>query len=129
MHTNHSRKGKFSIAFLAALAIGCLICTTGSTALAKAKSAKKADQPQTVLGTVKSVDGNALTVETKKGGAKQFQLSDDTKYQLKGKKDSAEQPAVRSDVKEGQRVSVTAKGDQVQSIVIEIKGKKSKKAT
>jgi hypothetical protein len=129
MHANHTRKGKFSIAFLAALAIGCLICTTGSTALAKAKSAKKADQSQTVLGTVKSVDGNALTVETKKGGAKQFQLSDDTKYQLKGKKDSAEQAAARSDVKEGQRVSVTAKGDQVQSIVIETKGKKSKKAT
>ena len=71
----------------------------------------------------------SLTVETKKGGAKQFQLSDDTKYQLKGKKDSAEQAAARSDVKEGQRVSVTAKGDQVQSIVIETKGKKSKKAT
>ncbi len=72
MHANHTRKGKFSIAFLAALAIGCLICTTGSTALAKAKSAKKADQSQTVLGTVKSVDGNALTVETKKGVRSNF---------------------------------------------------------
>jgi hypothetical protein len=129
MHSKHARKGKFSIAFLAALATGGLLCATGSTALAKAKALKPADQPQTILGTVASVDGNSLTVETKKAGAKQFQLSDDTKYQLKGKQGSAEQTASRNDVKAGQRVAVTAKGDQVQSIVIERKAKKSKKAT
>ena len=129
MHAHHTWKGRFSIAFLAALASGCLLCATSSTALAKAKAGKKADQPQTILGTVTAVDGNSLTVETKKAGAKQFQLSDDTKYQLKGKKGGVAQTAARNDVKAGQRVAVTAKGDQVQSIVIETKGKKSKKAT
>jgi hypothetical protein len=129
MHSQHTLKGKFSIAFLAALAIGCLLCATSSTALAKAKALKQADQPQTTLGTVTAVDGNSLTIETKKAGAKQFQLSDDTKYQLKGKKGGAEQTAARNDVKAGQRVAVTAKGNQVQSIVIETKAKKSKKAT
>jgi hypothetical protein len=129
MHNRYTRRGKFSIAFLTTLAVGSLICSANSTALAKGKAGKKADQPTTVQGTVKSLDGTALTVETKKAGAKQFQLTDSTTYEVKGKKGGADQAAARADVKEGERVSVTAKGDQVQSIVIDGKGKKSKKAT
>ena len=113
---------------LAAMVICGLILTTGSVALAKAKPGKKADQALVVLGTVKSIEGNSITLETKKGGSKQFQLTDDTKYKQAGKKGSDEKPADRTDVKAGQRAAVTAKGDQVQTIVIESKQKKGKKA-
>jgi hypothetical protein len=86
--------------------------------LAKYKAVKKADNPQTVLGTVKSVDGKSVTIDSKKGDSKQFQLTDDTTYKRKSKKGSEAQAATRADVKEGVRVSVTAKGDQVQSLLI-----------
>ncbi len=116
-----------SIVICIAMAVGCGVLATGSTALAKAKAGKKANQLQVVLGTVKSIDGNSLTVEAKKGGSKQLQLTGDTTYKLKGKKGAADETATRTDVKEGERVAITAKGDQAQTVVIEGKHKKAKK--
>jgi hypothetical protein len=124
-----TQKSKISIAWVITIVVGGLLLTANSTALAKSKSGKKADKPQTVLGTVKSVDGNSVTIDSKKGDAKQFQLTDDTTYKLKGKKGSEAQTATSADVKEGVRVAVTAKGDQVKSLLIETKPKKSKKGT
>jgi hypothetical protein len=123
LNRNFSRVG------LATMVICGLILATGSVALAKAKPGKKADQALVVLGTVTTIEGNSITLESKKGGSKQFQLTDDTKYQQAGKKGSDEKPVARADVKAGQRVAVTAKGDQAQTIVIESKQKKGKKAT
>ena len=122
-------KRNFPRVGLAAMVIGGLILTTGSVAMAKAKPGKKANQALVVLGTVTSIEGNSITLESKKGGSKQFKLTDDTKYKQAGKKGSDEKPADRADVKAGQRVAVTAKGDQLQTIVIESKQKKGKKAT
>jgi hypothetical protein len=109
------------------LAVGSVVFAGGSTAFAKAKPGKKAGKPQIVLGAVKSVDSNTITVEAKKGGSRQFQLTGDTTYKLRGKKGAADENATKTDLKEGERVAVTAKGDTAQAIVIEGAHKKSKK--
>jgi hypothetical protein len=122
-----SQKVRITIVACAALAVGC-IALNASPALAKAKASKKADQPQVVLGTVKSVDSNSITVDTKKGGSKQFQLTGDTTYkQAAGKKGGTDSTAARTDVKEGARVAVTVKGDKADSVLIEGTQKKGKK--
>jgi hypothetical protein len=120
-------KTRFFHVVIAGLALVGMALGSGSIALAKAKAGKKADKPQVVLGTVKAVDDKSITVETKKGGSQQFQLSADTTYKLKGKKGAAEETAARTDLKEGQRVAVMAKDDQAQSVVIEHPHKKTKK--
>jgi hypothetical protein len=120
-------KTQFFNVVIAGLALAGMTLCTGSIVLAKAKAGKKADKPQVVLGTVKAVDDKSITVETKKGGSQQFQLTSDTTYKLKGKKGAAEETAARTDLKEGARVAVTAKADQAQSVVIEHQHKKTKK--
>lgn len=117
---------KFIGVGMAAL-VGIILTTGGNTALAKAKGKKNADAPQVTMGTVKSIDGNTLTVEAKKGSMQQFQLNGDTTYKLRGKKGAADENAVKTDIKEGEHVAVTSKGGTVQTVLIEGAQKKAKK--
>ncbi len=128
MQAVRSNKNPLWRLVIGALTVGGLVLSGGGTAMAKATAGKKkSDAPQVIQGTVKAIDKDSLTVEAKKGGSRVFNLNGDTTYKIKGKKGAADETGTRTDIKDGERVAVTAKGDQAQTVLIEPKAKKEKK--
>ena len=113
-----SRMGIAVMALAVALAVG------GSTALAKGhkgagKHAGKAGKAEKAVGgKVTAVDQNSITIDTKKHGAKQYQVNASTTYEFKGKKHQAGRPAALSDVTAGERVQITGGGNQAKKVII-----------
>ncbi len=111
-----------------AIAVGLLLELT-TWATAAERKAKHAH------GTVKSLDGNVLTVEVVKGkkgqqttSEEKFTLTKDTKFErvtrVKGEKGKTETtPAERGEVVAGAKVSIVTEGGKVQKVALHGKKK------
>ena len=103
------RKLRVFVVGLLAVAVGFAVLGTGSTAQAKGKAAKD----HLVKGKIESIDGDTLTVTDKQSGTEKVHLANDTVYQMHTgkKKDGTNTAIARADLKPGEHVSISVKGD------------------
>ena len=103
----------------AAAGLAVALIAGGSTALAKGGKHNKAGKADHgIRGTVSAVTEKTITVETKKKGAQEFQLTDTTVYETKGKKKQGNTPAARTDVQQGAKVQIVASGTTAEKVII-----------
>ena len=114
-----SKTGLVSLVVAVALVVG------GASVFAKGKKGGKVCHG--AKGTVTAVDSSSITVETKKKGAKQFQLTASTVYERKGKKGQPNTPAALTEVQQGEHVHVTAAGGKATKVVFKKKHHKKNK--
>jgi len=118
-----------------ALALVLMLTAGAATASAKGSKNKGGNKDHGVRGTVTAVDGNSITVETRKRGNQKFQITSSTTIERLGKhgqtKPSKEAKAGKTGkrgnaakirkIKEGSRVQVTTKGDTAEKITVKRK--------
>ena len=115
-----SKAGIVSLVVAAALAVG------GPSVFAKGKKGSGKGS-HGAKGTVTAVNSSSITIETKKHGAKTFQLTASTVYERRGKKGQPDKPAKLASIKTGERVQVAASGGTATKVIFKKKHHKKNK--
>lgn len=110
-----SKVGIVSLVVAAAVAIG-------GSAFAKGKGGKS----HSVKGTITAFTNSSITVETKKKGPKDVQLTSSTVYEIKGKKGQPNTTAAYGDLVQGAKVRITTSNGQATEVLISKKHHKRK---